>query len=168
MPNKKYADLDFYIRKLELVMNRFGIEKYNWNCDRHGAFIEFWLEGEFYRFDHSVENARQHEQDINFGSDCFAQLVLALEDLVRISSRGIYKLQRWITGMKALPAPCKGGVLPQCFVRLGLSGIPKNADEIKGAYRKLAATCHPDKGGSAEDFALLGRARDEALEWIKP
>ena len=167
MPSKKYADISYYERKLEIVMGKFEVEKFNWDCTRHFAFIEFWLEGDFYRFEHSVNKAKEHDQNINFGSDCFAQLVLALEDLVRISNRGIYKLQRWIEGMRALPASCGGGVLPQCFVLLGFNGIPKDAEEIKGAYRKLAAQTHPDKGGNAEDFARLGQARDEAMAWIE-
>lgn len=38
--------------------------------------------------------------------------------------------------------------------------IPKNAtaDEIKKAYRKLSLKCHPDKGGSADDFIKINMA----------
>ena len=40
-----------------------------------------------------------------YGSDCFAQIVLSLEDLARMAERGIYELQTWLSGMQYLPPP---------------------------------------------------------------
>ena len=39
-------------------------------------------------------------------------------------------------------------------------GVPKSADpkSIRSAYRKLAKTAHPDKGGDAETFKLISEA----------
>lgn len=41
-------------------------------------------------------------------------------------------------------------------------GVPRDAghDAIKRAYRKKASSAHPDKGGSAEQMALVNRAND--------
>jgi len=52
-------------------------------------------------------------------------------------------------------------------------GITEDADEqtIKKAYRKLAATHHPDRGGDAEKFKVVAEAyailsnRDKLREW---
>lgn len=41
-------------------------------------------------------------------------------------------------------------------------GVPQTAtaEEIKKAYRKASLTCHPDRGGSTEDFQELQRAHE--------
>ena len=102
---KNTQALDFYEKKLEKIMMRFGIEKkdYNWNCDRYGGWVEFRYKGQIYRFEHTVDNAKKAGINLTYGSDAFAQIVLALEDLARIVERGIYDLQNWVAGMKMLP-----------------------------------------------------------------
>lgn len=51
---------------------------------------------------------------------------------------------------------------PDYLKALGLSKGCKLAD-VERAFRKLAMTAHPDKGGTAAKFVALKRARDEAL-----
>lgn len=58
---KQYAQPEKYERKLELVMERMGANEYNYNFDRHGAWVEFWLHGQIYRFDHDREKAEAHK-----------------------------------------------------------------------------------------------------------
>lgn len=52
---------------------------------------------------------------------------------------------------------------------LGL-GVKPSADEVREAYRRLAAERHPDRnpgdGKAAEEFSLLGAARDRLQEYI--
>lgn len=36
-------------------------------------------------------------------------------------------------------------------------------DEVKGAWRKLASTLHPDRGGGASEFTRMRRAYESAL-----
>lgn len=62
------------------------------------------------------------------------------------------------TGFKALPAPTG----KQWFDVLGVTP-QASRDEINVAYRKLASTAHPDKGGTATAMAALNQARDEGL-----
>jgi hypothetical protein len=81
---KQYAAGDVYERKLKRVMERLEVSEYNFNWDRHGAWIEFRLRGELYRFDHSTDKAQARGINIRYGSDCFAQIVLSLEDLARM------------------------------------------------------------------------------------
>ena len=113
---KQYADASTYETKLKKVMERLNIKDFNWNYDRHGAWIEFRYKGSLYRFDHSVEKAKSRGVNITYGSDAFAQIVLALEDLARMVERGIYDLQTWVSGMKYLPPAIE---IPSFFKTLG-------------------------------------------------
>lgn len=38
--------------------------------------------------------------------------------------------------------------------------------DVRSAYRGLSKTCHPDTGGTHEQFIELGNAQELALEWI--
>ena len=100
---KQYADPDFYERKLKQVMERLKVNEYDWNWDRHGCWIQFRINSELYRFEHGLQKAQTRGAKLSYGSDAFAQLVLALEDLARMVERGIYELQTWVAGMKYLP-----------------------------------------------------------------
>jgi hypothetical protein len=161
---KQYADASYYEKKLKAVMTRFEVEDFNYNWDRHGAWIEFRYNGELHRFDHSVENAINHGQDVKYGSDIFAQLVLALEDLARIVNRGIYDLGKWIAGMQFLPPPIE---IPTFFQTLGFTSIPESAGEVKTRYRNLSQSLHPDKGGSNADFNNVKRAAELATRYFE-
>lgn len=161
---KQYGKAGDYEKKLERVMSRIGVEKFDWNWDRHGAYVEFWYKGEIYRFDHSVAKSQQTKEPLKYGSDAFAQIVLSLEDLARMVERGIYDLQVWVAGMKCLPPPKP---LPPFLVAMGFDREPASEDEIKGRYRQLAKVAHPDAGGSDEQFKSLTKAHDEALVWIR-
>ena len=101
---KQYASLEFYEKKLGKVMERLGIEpeQYDWDCNRTGCWVQFHYKGSLYRFEHSVQNAQARGHNLSYGSDAFAQVVLALEDLARLVDRGIYDLQNWIAGMLSL------------------------------------------------------------------
>lgn len=163
---KKYAAPDMYEKKLERVMERFQIPegKYDWDYSRGGAWVEFYYKGSKYRFEHSVENARKNGQDLHYGSDAFAQIVLALEDLARITNRGIYDLQSWIAGMKMLPERAN---IPSFCGILGLDHIPKDSAEVHAAYKRMSKLVHPDVDtGSKEDFQRLSDAKDEALAYL--
>lgn len=160
---KQYADPDTYERKLEKVMERFGVSEFSYNFDRFSCFIEFRYKGELYRFDHGVDNARARGNDLAYGSDAFAQLVLALEDLARMVERGIYDLQTWVAGLKYLP-PVKE--VPSFFQFLGFQAIPPGPEEVKARYRTLAKQMHPDNGGSNEDFINLQNASEQALKYF--
>ncbi len=149
---KQYGDVHTYEAKLEKVMNRLGVENYNYDWSRRACFVEFWIDGQYYRFDHSIDNAKAHGQNIQYGSDIFAQVVLTLEDIARMTERGIYELQTWIAGLKALPpAPA----IDSCFIALGFVQMPESVEQIKEAYKRLAKVMHPDAGGTAASFEAL-------------
>jgi hypothetical protein len=124
---KQYADAVFYESKLNKVMERLGIKEYNYDFSRHGSWVEFRYKGELYRFDHSVEKAKSRGINLTYGSDAFAQIVLALEDLARMVERGIYDLQTWVSGMKYLPPVIE---VPSCFKLLGFETIPASEEDI--------------------------------------
>ncbi len=160
---KKYAEATTYERKLEILEERMDLSDVNYNFDRHGAWIEFRYKGELYRFDHTVESAREHGQDIYYGTDVFAQIVLAIEDLARITSRGIYDLKTWVAGLKYLPAP--EAILP-CFKVLGFKATPNDRGEVNARWKNLAKKYHPDTGGDPEHFQVLKKAAELALHFF--
>lgn len=163
---KQYtAGAEAYVSKLARVMERFGASDFNYNWDRHMAWVEFRLKGQLYRFDHSVEKAKARGFNLTYGSDVFAQLVIALEDLARMAERGIYELQTWLAGMKYLPPPIE---TPACFRALGFGDIPADVEEINARYRTLAKQAHPDaNGGTEEKFIKLQEAARAAVKYIE-
>lgn len=152
---------DHYEQKLHRVMKRLGVRDYHWNWDRWGCWVQFTYRDSLYRFEHSVQKARERKQPIRYGYEAFAQVVLALEDLARLVERGIYDLQTWVVGMRALPEP-----LPEWCRILGLGHRPRSVEEVHERFRARAKVCHPDGGGSPEQFQALLKARDEALAWL--
>lgn len=152
-----------YNRKLEKVMERLGAERYGWNHDRFGGWVEFRYKSQLYRFDYSLEKAKAQGYNLRRGTDAFAMLILGLEDLARLVERGLYDLQTWIQGMKALPAPTQ---IPECFRALGFTEAPTSVDDVEARFRKLAATMHPDQGGNAADFQAVVAARQQAREQL--
>ena len=161
---KRYAGASYYETKLEKVMEKFGVEEFNFNWDRHSAWVEFRLEGELYRFDHSINKAKEAGENLVYGSDAFAQIVLALEDLARIVNRGIYQLKTWVAGMRYLPPPIE---IPSFFATLGFTTIPTSTADVKQRYRDLAKQMHPDQKGQNDDFLLLKTASEQALKYME-
>lgn len=155
---KQYADAGTYEAKLEKVMQRFGAERFDYNWDRFSCWVEFWYKGQLYRFEHSIENAKAHGNDVRYGSDVFAQVVLTLEDIARMTERGIYELQTWVAGLKALPKPKN---IPNCFRLLGFTDMPTMA-ELKDRHRQVVKTAHPDGGGSSDYFITIQEAYKQA------
>ena len=64
-------------------------------------------------------------------------------------------------GLKALPAPPGEGWREI----LRLAG-PVTVEQVREAHKRLAATNHPDRGGSTKAMAMLNAARDRALQEI--
>lgn len=155
MPSNHYAGRDAYEDKLARVMLRFNIPKgkWDWNADRHGAQIWFTYKDRPYTFSLTVAEASARKvKEARSGSDCFAVLVLTLEDLARMAQRGVYDLSTWLAGLEALPAP---RVVAPAFAALGFDKEP-TADELRARYRELAMKYHPDSaGGSHEAFVAL-------------
>lgn len=159
---KAYAAASYYESKLSKVMKRLGVSDFNWDHSRHEAWIEFRYKGNPYRFSRTVTQARATGQRIAYGSDCFAQLVLGLEDLARLVNRGIYDLQTWISGMKALPQYVE---VPSCVAFFGFREVP-SLQALHAAYRDKAPVLHPDTGGNQDDFNRLQAAYDQAKAFI--
>lgn len=161
---KQYGAADNYEQKLSRVMERLGIKDFNYNFDRFGCWVEFRYRNELYRFEHSIEKARVKGIDLRYGSDAFAQVVLALEDLARMVERGIYELGTWVPGMKFLPPPVE---LPGFMKALGFEQIPAGSEDVKERFRQLAKKLHPDAGGSEEDFMRLKDAAEKAMKYFE-
>lgn len=160
---KKYGKPELYEQKLERVMNRLGVDSYDYHWDRFGCFVQFEYKGQLYRFEHSVQKAKLNGIELRYGSDAFAQVVLSLEDLARMVERGIYDLQTWVAGMLYLP-PVRE--IPSFFRFLGFDRIPKDLAEVKERYKTLVKQMHPDTGGTQDDFVSLQKAMEKAMEYF--
>ena len=55
---------------------------------------------------------------------------------------------------------------PPCLVALGLE-LPCSESDIKRAYRRLAETLHPDRGGDRQQFMMLQHHFEEALRFVR-
>lgn len=163
MAGKAYGPADDYEAKLARVMKRLKVKEFNFNWDRFGGWVEFRYRGELYRFDHTLDKAQAKGVKLRYGSDAFAQIVLALEDLSRMVERGIYDLATWVAGMKYLPAPQQ---VPEAFRVLGFDRIPADVEDVRARYKLMARSAHPDAGGSAEEFQQLTAAAEEATRYL--
>lgn len=154
-----------YESKLARVIARFGIpeEDVEYNWDRFGAWVQFRLKGDLYRFEHSIEKAAAKGTKLAYGSDAFAQIVLTLEDLARMQERGIYELSTWVAGLKFLPPAVE---VPTFFKQLGFTEIPASINEVRERYRTLVKQMHPDSGGNIQDFQAMQKASEQALQWF--
>lgn len=165
MANKKqYGDATSYENKLKRVMERLNIKEFNWDYNRQGAWVEFRYKGSLYRFDNTIEKAKSKGINLAYGSDVFAQIVLALEDLTRMVERGIYDLQTWVSGMKYLPPIIE---VPSFFKVLGYNTLPESVEDIKARYKSLAKQLHPDMGGTEQDFINLQSASEECIKYLQ-
>lgn len=90
-------------------------------------------------------------------------VVLTLEDIARMTERGIYELSTWVAGLKALPKPKD---IPNCFFFLGFNDIP-TSEELKKRYKQLAKTNHPDVGGNSEYFISIQKSFESAQKILK-
>ncbi len=160
---KQYGEAALWEAKLHRVMERFAISEYNWNYDRWGAWVSFRYKGQLYRFDHTVDKGRARGISLHFGTDCFAQIVLSLEDLVKMAERGVYDLETWVAGMRVLPQALE---TPAFFKALGFPEIPANVEDVKARYRSLASTMHPDAGGDETVFKTITAAAEQATNYL--
>jgi len=163
---KQYADVKSYEQKLARVMNRLQVEKYEYDWTRHTAYVQFFYKNQWYRFDHSVEKVNTSKKMVlTYGTDVFAQIVLALEDLARMVERGIYDLDIWVSGMRYLPQKEQ---LPSCFVKMGyaLDAEKPSREDLESRYRSMLKKVHPDNGGTTEEFIKLQNTMEECLDYL--
>ena len=102
LEEKKYNVIKLENR-LNDVMNALGVDQFDFSYTRRDSQVTFSYQGHSYRFEYSVEKAREHGHALAFGSDTFCQIVQALEELAHLSDHGIEDLQQWIEGVDTQP-----------------------------------------------------------------
>lgn len=166
-PKRLYTrGLTEYEKKFKRLMTerlKPPAERFDWRCDRHGAWIEFTYQGRKYRFDQTIEKARAKGKQMHYAADCFAQLVLFVESLVRASEADIFPLG---IILQALPAPVD---LPPWCAGLGFNEMPESADEVKARYRQLVKAVHPDSNpaGSKQAFEAITAFYRQAMQYFE-
>ena len=167
MPGKKLytGGFEAYEKKLRTVMEKIGVEKFNYDWNRQSCFVELICRGRAFRFEKSLEDAARRGEHIACVSDLFAQIVLMLEDLARASSRGLFDFAEIVSGLPSLPEGSTG--LEPCFLSLGFSRRPAAVEEVQGRYRQLAKVMHPDAGGDRDAFQALRENYRRCLELLE-
>ena len=154
-----------YEKKLCVVMEKIGVEKFNYDWSRQSCFVELVCKGRAFRFEKSLDDAKQRGEHITVVSDLFAQIVLMLEDLARASSRGLFDFAEIVSGLPSLPAGSTG--LEPCFASLGFSERPQTKEVVQERYRRMAKVMHPDTGGDSDAFQLLRENYGKCLELME-
>lgn len=138
MANKKYADVKYYQTKLDNIMKKIKITKYYQKFGKDYAFVSFKYKNKYYQINHSMEKANEN---IENGSDLFAEIVLTIEDLVHISERNICSFEDWLSNFEQ-----KAGTyeLPDCFKKLGFDGrYMPNKKNVDYKVNELAKVLDP-------------------------
>ncbi len=173
MTHKKYSgSLEEFEAKLARVMDRLGVEKYdyNWSQSRGGGscYVEMLYKGSTYRFENTAQKSAECGRGLTYVSDLFGAVVYALEGLARAVEQEIFTLDMLLAGVPSLPAPPP---LEPCFTAMGFSERPASVEEVKQQYRRMAQVMHPDKGGDQEAFIALSGNYDaclRAMEGVTP
>lgn len=155
---------DFYAKKLERVMERMGIDRYNFDWTRKSCFVEMTYGGRTYRFENSVEKSAEAGRGLTCVSDLLAQVVLSLEGLARAVENGIFTLDMLMAGVPALPPAPE---MPECFRAMEFTAMPETEDEVKAQYRRMAKVMHPDTGGNRIAFEALEKNLSECLREMR-
>lgn len=162
MVRKYKGSREEYEQKLGRVMNRLGVQVYDYDWSRRGCWVQMVYAGRAYRFENSVDKSAESGRLSNV-TDLFAQIVLALEGLARAIENGIFTLDMLMAGVPALSAAAD---IPDCFKAMGFERLPEDADSVKAKYRELAKNAHPDAGGDEEAFLLLRANLNKCLTWL--
>lgn len=165
---KQYAaDTSALEKKLSRVMERLGVEKYqyDWSQSRNGSncYVEMIYDGHVYRFENSTDKSKKAGRGLVYVSDLFAAVVYSLEGLARAVEQDIFTLDMLLSGVPSLPA---ASPLEPCFEVLGFSERPTDQQDVYAQYKKMAKQVHPDAGGSEEDFIKLTAAYHDCLATI--
>ena len=161
---KKYAASVDYEKKLDSVMNRLNVTKYDYDYGRKICFVEFLYKGKAYRWEHSIERAQELGINIHYGSDAFAIVVLSLEKIAWMIENGVFDLENGtVPGLKQLPPPNK---IPDCFKLMGFVEIP-TTEQLKDRYHALAKSLHPDTGGTQEAFMQMQSAYEDCNRYFE-
>lgn len=96
-----------YEKRLSNVMKSLKVQHYNFNWDRTSCYVEFHFNENFYRLEHSVDQAKNSGIILENGLKCLMELTRSLEDLSCIINRGMNDFETWISGMKQSPSETK-------------------------------------------------------------
>lgn len=127
-----------------------------------GVCLYFSLKGEPFAL--ACDTYSKVEQNV-------AALAAHLEATRAIERHGVATAAESLQAFTALPPPRTGAILSQGWREVlaldpGFDGLshPQKLERIQQRYRQMAATRHPDRGGSAAAMAELNAARDAALK----
>jgi hypothetical protein len=155
-PRRYSGTPDFYKKKLEKNLSELGLKKDHWILKYdpwEGARLDFTTPKGFRKtLQRMIDN-----QTIHYGSDCIAQIALAMERFAWLKREGIFDLDTLVAGLPELMAP-----VPEYFRELGFDRVPDSIAEVDSKYKELLKVVHPDVGGSAERFKKVHQAYGDA------
>lgn len=150
-----------YEKKLDRIMKNLKVAEYRYNWDRYSSWIEFQYKDNLYRLEHSIDKARLQGIIIQYGSEAFARIVLALEDISRAINRGVYDLDTWLEGVKLPPKSLKSCRFLEI---LGFSQQPSTREEVWEQYNKRMNELELDDNGNHLTAKMLKEAAERTVE----
>ncbi len=164
MSDRQQSGISFYEYKLERVMKRLRVDSYRFNWDRWGCYVDFYYQGELYRFEHSVEKAGSRGVELRNGSEAFIGVVITFEEIANIVERGIYGLETWVRGMRYIPVAVE---TPEYFKILGFTEVPAGIEDVRQRYQTLVSRLSSEEGENGERVKQVKDAAEEALSYFE-
>jgi hypothetical protein len=147
-------------------MKRLGVAENEYSFDRdlrNGGLIQFFYNGRNWSYERTKDMMLKHGIHLKSGKEAWAQLVLGLQDLVRLHERKVFDFTAGaVVGLKALPPP-----LPECFRVMDFNSIPDGFDQVEQRFKDLSKVRHSDilkDDGTA--FKKLKQAKDDCERYF--
>ncbi len=141
---------------LAMAIQRIPHSRYDWDWDRHGAWIEWIWHHQRFRLQYT---APPTDTSVFAGLTALDHLTHLLTHWSQILPWGA--LDTALAPFRVMQSR-RQAMLPDAFRQLGLTTWPQNFDDLKQAFYQQAQAAHPDHGGSHDTMVAVNAAFTQA------